>query len=157
MPLLKYIKKFNDLRFRILEYFEELDNSTSEEIANPWLETQDDDLGTIKRSLIDLIESDFIRLSSLGDKDPIKWLNENWDSTTHGKRTKEHDDKKSSKRLTQDVGIHNKVPDVKMYTTVKGLMFIKEYRRFKYHYYWIIGTAILSFLLGLATHYLTQS
>jgi hypothetical protein len=43
-----------------------------------------------------------------------------------------------------------------MYTTVKGLIFIKEFRRFKYHYLLIIGLAILTFVLGLLSQYFVR-
>ena len=146
-----------DLRVNILRHFDNLDNSTSETKANPWLSKQHTDLGTIRRSLIDLIKSDFIRLSSIGDIDPIKWLETKWDTTTHGEQTADGNDKKSSKRLVQKVGQYEKVEDVRMYTTVKGLMFINEYRRFRYHYFYLFAFSLLSFALGLVANQVTKT
>lgn len=141
----------HDLRIRILNHFKDLDQSTAETRANDWLEKQHDDLGTIRRSLIDLIELDYIRVSSIGDEDPIVWLVKHWDTKTNGPRTKDDDDKKSSKRLVESVGNYSNVEDVKLYTTVKGLTFIAENNRFRnYHVhkllYIVIGVTV-GFLL----------
>jgi hypothetical protein len=141
----------DDLRIKILNHFRKLNKSTSETRANDWLAKQHSDLGTIRRSLVDLVDSEYIKLSSIGDKNPKEWLETNWDSSTSGARTEDDNDKKSAQRLIRKVGNHEKVKDVRLYTTVKGLTFIAEYNRFKnFHLHkllYIVIGIVLGFLI----------
>lgn len=131
--MIDWIKRLfkTDIRFKTLKHFENLKASTAETFGNEWLSKQHKDLGTIRRSLIDLIESDFIRLSSIGKESPVEWLEREWNSTTTGKKTSDDEDKMSSQRLIRRVGDWSKVADARIYTTVKGLVFIKDYRKSK--------------------------
>ena len=49
-----------DLRIAILRYFKEQNRSTEEHQSNKWLQKQHDDLGSLRRALIELINDDFL-------------------------------------------------------------------------------------------------
>lgn len=127
-----YTTKHWDLRLRILMEFNDLENSTAETVANKWLSDQHSDLGTIRRAVIDLIEFDYLKVSETEKLCAISWLNKEWDSTTYNSpQTKDDEDKKSSLRLIQKVGQYDKVSKVRLYTSVKGIVFIQEHIGFK--------------------------
>lgn len=142
--------KEKDIRLKILLHFEGLEGSSKETIANNYLAGLENDLGSIRRTLIELIQEDFIRLSSIQNENPIKWLNRELDTTTHDRaNSQKYQNKKSSKRFLKHVGNQSKIPKIRLYVTLKGLLFIKEYKRFKYHYIWVLAIALISFFLGL--------
>ncbi|QNR22775.1 hypothetical protein [Croceimicrobium hydrocarbonivorans] len=154
----KWLHKRSDLRLQILQHFESLNRSTSETVANKFLHGLHEDLGTIRRALIELIQEDYIRISSIGNQDPVEFLKTHWNSTTYSaQRSKSDINKKSSKRLLKAVGEHGKVPDIKLYTTVKGLMFIKEYRRYKYQHHWQLIFILTGALIGFFIQFFLKS
>lgn len=123
----------NDLRYKILNEFRE--KSTGETISNDFLETLHYDLGTIKRAIIELIDSDLLSFSNLTKEESIKWLNKNVITTSI--YNKEFDSLnqniQSSKRLIKDLenslepNTTKKIPPIRLYTTVKGLIFLSDY------------------------------
>ncbi|WP_409029000.1 hypothetical protein [Gracilimonas sediminicola] len=142
-----------DIRIRILEHFQDLNKSTEETKANKWLSDIHSDLGTIRRGLIELIRFDHLSISEKEKDEAICWLKKEWDTTTNNiPQTRDDKDKKSSKRLIEDVGNHAKVKEVRLITTVHGIRFLEEYSRFRREHFYRIGYLILGvFLTLLAT------
>jgi len=145
-----------DIRIRILKHYKKLNSSTSETKDNKWLHKLDSDLGTIRRALIELIESDYLAISEKSANEAVEWLKENMNSTTMGPRTPDHDDKKSSKRLIENIGNYNKVPEIRLYTKIKGIVFIQEYSRFKNKHLTQALFLIIAALIGFFSNYIFQ-
>ncbi len=138
-----------DLRIRILEHFQDLEKSTEEIKANEFLVKLNDDLGTIRRAIIELIRFDHLVISEKEKADAISWLKKEWDTETNGPRTEDDNHKKSSKRLIQKVGNHSKVKAVRLITTVHGIRFMEDYTRYKREHLYRIGYLVLGIVLTL--------
>ncbi len=151
-----------DLRIRILEHLVNNGQSTEETILNDFLGKSGEDLGVIRRSLIELIESGYVKISNTENHKAIQELNEQLNSTTQrGTPHQDAEDKKSCKRFLHDVGNHKKIRlKIRAYATVKGINFLIEYHKlhddaalskWQRKAFWLLFTfAILSpFISGL--------
>lgn len=121
----------SDLRIRILKYYKERKSSTEEHSSNSWLEKQSDDLGAIRRAIIELITEDFLIISNATKDKALEKVEEAFNTTAHGLTPEKTKLKKSSKRLIQDVDEYKKIPEYKFFTTVKGIKFIIEFEKLK--------------------------
>jgi hypothetical protein len=121
-----------DIRIAILRYFKESNISTEEHPLNEWLEKQNDDLGTIRRALIELIENDFLIISNLDKEHSVSIVKKEYDTTTHSNPLTENDKiKKSSKRLIEDLHNLKKIKELKFITTINGIKFLIEFDKLK--------------------------
>ncbi len=105
-----------DIRFKILAHLLEINNSTNEFMANEFLSTLHDDLGTIKRALIELIEEGYIKESNIDTSipyytSPVKSI------VTIGNITR-----KNPKRLIED----SEISKIRIFITLKGKQFLQE-------------------------------
>jgi hypothetical protein len=119
-----------DIRIELLENLRNLNKGTTEFIANDFLSKLNSDLGTIKRLLIELIESDLIQESNVYENDLGKSVIRNIDTTAHDEDP-EKNDKKNSKRLIQAIGKCNKISSIRIMITLKGINFLIENEKLK--------------------------
>ncbi len=106
----------SDIRYKILDHLLEINNSTNEFIANQFLSTLHDDLGTIKRALMELIEDGYIKESNIDTSvsnytSPIKSINTVGDIA-----------RKNPQRLIED----SEISKIRIYITFKGKQFLQE-------------------------------
>ena len=145
-----------DLRLKILEHFNNLKRSTAETNTNEWLYQQHTDLGTIRRAVIELIETDMLAISEKDKEEALTWIKEVMDSTTRGFEQERRNAKKSSKRLIASVGEFPEIPNLKIYTTLKGILFIQDYKRTKNLNINKLVFMILGVLLGMVVWYIKE-
>ncbi|MEQ9117471.1 hypothetical protein [Fulvivirga sp.] len=149
------------------------DKGTSEFIANDFLFHECSDLGTIRRSLIDLHEQGLIGISNTNQHEVVRWLTINLDTatdkqkaaSTFGKEFGEEwvEAKKSSKRLVQKLAPHSKIEPLRLFITIKGVKFLGEFDNIKRTNYWIrnqwwiapITAVAIAVISSLLTWYLT--
>lgn len=153
-----------DIRYLILKEYS--NNSTSDDGsggANKFLATLPThigtyDLGTVRRALIELIENDLLSMSNKDKDKAIDWLKDNIITTrkfSDGYDFLNAEIIKSSERLLRDLDNpidpewSKKIPIIRVYTTISGVKFLKEWRRFKYEIYVRIGFALFGFALAL--------
>lgn len=137
-----------DLRLTILKYFSKLNASTSETAANEWLSKQHDDLGTIRRALIELIETDLMAISEMDKFSAVSWLKTNLDTKTVALTAdKDKRDKKSSRRLIEKVEAFSEIPKIRLFVTLQGVMFVNEQARMKNAKYYRVLSLVLSIVL----------
>jgi hypothetical protein len=144
-----------DIRIALLEKLNSLKNGASEFIANEFLSSLHDDLGTIKRMLIELIDSDLIIESNVTKSDHPKSIIWQIDTTAHD-NDPERDNKKSSKRLIRKVGNSEKIQCIRLLISLKGMNFLIENAKLKnelklsrWQRYWFWPVALIA-LLSLA-------
>jgi len=98
----------------------------------------------------ELIQSDYLAITGKDKNEAIDWLKKEWDATTYGEtQTDDDKDKKSSGRLTGRVGGHDKVAEIRLFTTVNGIKFIEEYRRFRRFYVYNFISNLINLLIGI--------
>ena len=119
-----------DIRIELLENLCNLNKGTTEFIANDFLSKLHPDLGTIKRVLIELIDSDLIQESNICKDDFEKSIIRNIDTTAHDDDPEKFD-KKNSKRLIQAIGKCNKIASIRLIITLKGINFLIENEKLK--------------------------
>jgi hypothetical protein len=143
-------KKSKDIRIKILEHFNQMRDDPGEVIANDWLSGQSKDLGIIRRALIELVDSEFISISNYDKDEAIAWLRSKMDTTTTSDpRTESDNNKKSSVRLIKQVGSYFKIEKIRIHTTIKGILFLQDYRKDKrsgmVKAFWILFSALIGF------------
>ena len=99
-----------DIRIKILERLEREEQSTAEFMANEFLATLHPDLGTVKRSVLDLIEDGYIKQSFPSDISAINTV-----------------ERKGSDRFLDK----NDIPPVRLFITLKGQQFLIESKNLK--------------------------
>jgi hypothetical protein len=145
-----------DIRIKLLKKLNELNNGTSEFIANEYLSKLHTDLGTIRRLLIELIDFDMIRESNIPKENYKESIIRNINTTkSKGENFADLEFKKSSKRLKGKYGEFDKIPDVRITITIKGLKFLTENEKLfwdskmaKWKHYTFWPLLIFSFLMG---------
>ena len=115
-----------DIRIRLLEKLKKNNKGTEEFVANDFLNELHNDLGTLKRSLIELVDFDLIRESNVEKDDGKKSVIRNIDTDTADLSKSDIDNKKSSLRLLNNVGAFSKIKPIRLTITVKGLQFLVE-------------------------------
>lgn len=135
-----------DIRYLILKEYSS--NSTSDDGkggANKFLAGLKThigtyDLGTVRRALIELIDNDLLAMSNKDKEESIEWLKE--EIVTTRKFSEDYnflnsDIIKSSERLLRDLDNpikpewSKKIPTIRIYTTINGISFLKEWKRHK--------------------------
>lgn len=120
----------SDIRYKILKRLESKSRSTAEYNSNEFLSELHDDLGTIKRSLVELMREGLIYESNIDDyKKSVSYgintstsINDNPDFINQVK---------SPERLNGDVGDHGKkISDIRLIISIKGLRWLEEYEKF---------------------------
>ena len=138
-----------DIRLQILLHFRDLNVSTEERIANQWLSQVHYDLGTIRRALIELILEGYLVIPGLEKDEAVTWLNSEMDSTTSKLTPAERHAKKSSMRLIKEVGGYPKVADIRLHTTIAGVVFIEKYLRDRNDIWIRVMLMLLGVVLGI--------
>jgi len=118
----------DDVRIKILRYHKNRNTSTEEHSSNVFLAKLSSDLGTIRRALLELVSEDYLIISNATKDKSIEAITR--DFNTKNKSTPLSDEdilRKSSKRLVENVGSMEKIPEYKFFTTVKGLKFLIEF------------------------------
>lgn len=128
-----YLKKYemidnSDIRFKILAHLNKFGQSTEEINCNAFLETLHSDLGTIRRTLIELIEKGYINESNVNWERERETLSAIYKINTRGDHTR-----KDSKRLLKP----NDIEAIRLYLTLDGKKFLIESENLK-HYSWTI-------------------
>lgn len=124
----------DDLRIKILRYFIDKKTSTEEHPSNEWLANQHNDLGTLRRALLELIDNEFLVISNKNKKDSLQKIQTEFNTGAlqfSNPLSSLDEMRKSSKRLTNNLRNFNRIPDIKFITTVKGLKFIIEFDKLK--------------------------
>ena len=147
----------NDIRIRLLKELRNLNQGTEEFVANEFLSKLHPDLGTIRRLLIELIDFDLIRESNVPKDNKDSSVIRNIPTTKDDSDTLiTLEYKKSSKRLVSKYGAFEKIKDIRLTITVKGLILLKEnekldvdYTLSKWQKYWFWPVALIA-IAGLA-------
>jgi hypothetical protein len=137
-----------DIRLRILHELNSKDGGTAEFKANEYLEKLHQDLGTIRRALIELLDEGLIAESNITDlQDSV--------IRTKLKSVGKDLNKKDSKRLNNDKSI----PKIRIYITIKGKLFLREEFKIKKEISllnhqdktkrWVFGMAAFGAVTGL--------
>lgn len=122
------MKDSSDIRLKILDHLNKSGRSTEEINCNNFLVTLHNDLGTIKRTLIELIEKGYIKESN------VDWDRERETSSVIFKiKTIGNLTRKDSKRLLNPEDIKA----IRLYLTLEGKKFLIESENLK-HYSWTI-------------------
>jgi len=116
----------SDIRYQTLIRLKNEDKSTGEFIANTFLVALHSDLGTVRRALIELLDEGLIRESNVYNIE---------DSVIRNINSRGGEECKRSRRFVEDQGEYKKIKPVRIYITMKGLMYLKEYNQFKYESY----------------------
>lgn len=122
-----------DKRITLLKRLVTEGKTTAEFKANPYLRElfNDTDLGSLRRTLEDLVDAQFIGLSSINDSSPKTWLQSHLDTTSErNKEPKYNASKKSIDRLVKDLGnvtAHKQVKLIRLFITVQGIKFLLDY------------------------------
>lgn len=118
----------SDIRYKILEYLNQNGNSTEEVRCSIFLAHLHNDLGTIKRTLIELINKGYINESN------VDWVNEKETKSEIFKiNTRGNIERKDSKRLLDSKDIK----EIRLYLTLDGKRFLIESENLK-HTTWMI-------------------
>lgn len=119
-----------DLRYKILFHMKSLGNSTEEWHANEYLSTCHSDLGTIIRALVELVDEGLIfncydRNKSIHYQDLSKIDTSNKKNGINAKNPLRFNDVKNQLNCSEEIKA------VRLYITLKGLMFLQEKEKFK--------------------------
>ena len=143
-----------DIRLNILKRIEQENRGTAEFIANEYLSTAHDDLGTIKRAVLDLLDDGYVRESNLS------WPDQKSKSVVFNIDTTGGKPNKNSNRLNNK----NDIKSVRLYITLKGKRFLIEEENLRRTTWWIkhdwwlrIIYIALGAGIGIGGSYLTYS
>lgn len=149
---MRSLLKNKDVRIKILENFNILNNDKSEIGANDWFFNESYDVAKVRNSLLELVEIDFIRFANMTKEESIKFLQEKLytePSTNVITPTEDDLNRRSYKRFIQQVGNHKEITEFRIHTTIKGINYLKEQCRFKYENLTRFGFLVLGILLTL--------
>ena len=107
----------NDIRYKVLLRLQKQKNGTDEFKANEFLTTLHDDLGTVRRALIDLVESGYIRESNVD----ASGVNPQ-ESVIYNIKSRGPKENKKAIRLVEDKSIGV----IRIHITLKGIQFMTE-------------------------------
>lgn len=107
----------NDIRYKVLLRLQKQKNGTDEFKANEFLATLHDDLGTVRRALIDLVESGYIRESNVD----ASGVNPQ-ESVIYNIKSRGPKENKKARRLAEDKSIGV----IRIHITLKGIQFMTE-------------------------------
>lgn len=109
---------------------EDKSGGSQEVYMNPFLQACHADLGTIRRTIVDLIQLNLIGFSNYDNEDAIKLLMDELDSNkrrSHNIAEQEQKDAKNSLRLLKSVGDQSRTPPIPLHIRVNGIRFLLDY------------------------------
>lgn len=121
-----------NIRLTILKKLEEESGKAPTEfIANEFLHQLHDDIGTIKRTLIDLVENGLILWSNNDKQSSIDTITKVLNTTCYGNSQKDKENSKNTLRFIDSLGNQEKIKTIRLHITIKGLKFLYDYEQRK--------------------------